>query len=249
MDEAVTGDGSRHTMGRWLARGLAVVAVATVPVVTVALGLVAWSGIRSVDVASATVSEMLVPLAAALGAACGGGLTISGIALALAPARSGVRRRAAVMTPLAWRRLVAIAIGSGVSLGAALPAAAVSDAGWVDPGPRAARAATSDAGWVGQAAVAPEPLAPRERHHPVLGGPAGAPVQGVEPRAAKRTLTHVVTSGDSLWAITAHIRGGDEGEIASAWPELYAANRDVVGADPDLLEPGQVLTIPAGWTS
>jgi nucleoid-associated protein YgaU len=33
---------------------------------------------------------------------------------------------------------------------------------------------------------------------------------------------------------------------ALSWPLLHEANRDVIGEDPDLLLPGQVLTVPAG---
>ena len=42
--------------------------------------------------------------------------------------------------------------------------------------------------------------------------------------------------------------GGDapDAEVAKAWPRWYAANRAVIGSDPDVLRPGQVLRIPAG---
>ncbi len=36
---------------------------------------------------------------------------------------------------------------------------------------------------------------------------------------------------------------------ADAWPELYAANTDIVGPDPSLIHPGLVLTIPQGLNS
>ena len=52
--------------------------------------------------------------------------------------------------------------------------------------------------------------------------------------------------GDSLWAIVArHLgpRAGDA-EVAETWPAWFAANRDVIGDDPDLLLPGQVLRAP-----
>ena len=35
-----------------------------------------------------------------------------------------------------------------------------------------------------------------------------------------------------------------DAEIAAAWPAWHATNRDVVGPDPDLLLPGQVLHEP-----
>lgn len=57
----------------------------------------------------------------------------------------------------------------------------------------------------------------------------------------------VVTRGDSLWAIAARHLGPDatDAEVAREWPRWYAANRAVVGDDPNLLHPGQVLTAPA----
>jgi nucleoid-associated protein YgaU len=39
--------------------------------------------------------------------------------------------------------------------------------------------------------------------------------------------------------------GATDGEIAAAWPQWHAANRTVIGNDPDLVLPGQILTIPA----
>jgi nucleoid-associated protein YgaU len=31
---------------------------------------------------------------------------------------------------------------------------------------------------------------------------------------------------------------------ANSWPRLYDANRDVIGPDPDTLQPGTLLRIP-----
>lgn len=48
---------------------------------------------------------------------------------------------------------------------------------------------------------------------------------------------YTVAPGDTLWAIAqAH---------GVPWQAIYAASRDVVGPDPDLIHPGQVLTIPS----
>ena len=58
----------------------------------------------------------------------------------------------------------------------------------------------------------------------------------------------VVHRGDSLWSIAARHLGQDpsDAQIADEWPRWYAANRAVIGADPDLLLAGQVLTVPGG---
>jgi nucleoid-associated protein YgaU len=60
-----------------------------------------------------------------------------------------------------------------------------------------------------------------------------------------------VERGDSLWRITATLLGpgASDASVNRAWPELYAANADAVGADPALIHPGLVLTVPAGLQS
>ncbi len=56
----------------------------------------------------------------------------------------------------------------------------------------------------------------------------------------------VVKPGDSLWSLTAAHLGpfATDPEIAAVWPLWHEANRDVIGEDPSLLFPGQVLRIP-----
>lgn len=57
---------------------------------------------------------------------------------------------------------------------------------------------------------------------------------------------HVVGPGDSLWAIAASSLPPDTpaAGIAQASDDWYSANRAVIGDDPDLIQPGQVLTAP-----
>ncbi|QNE21009.1 hypothetical protein F1D05_27750 [Kribbella qitaiheensis] len=43
--------------------------------------------------------------------------------------------------------------------------------------------------------------------------------------------------------------GASESAIAERWPQWYAANRALIGPDPDLLYPGQALRIPAPATN
>ncbi|MDX6258139.1 MAG: hypothetical protein QOJ11_4473 [Frankiales bacterium] len=96
---------------------------------------------------------------------------------------------------------------------------------------------------------------------PVLGldRPAAEPARGIglvttvptrsltpqaEPRREPATVT--VHAGDSLWRIAARAlpRGCGQQAIERAWHRWYAANRGVIGPDPDLLQPGQQLTPP-----
>lgn len=54
--------------------------------------------------------------------------------------------------------------------------------------------------------------------------------------------TYTVVSGDCLWNITKKFTGD-----GSRWQELYSLNKAVVGNNPNLIYPGQILTLPAGW--
>jgi nucleoid-associated protein YgaU len=55
--------------------------------------------------------------------------------------------------------------------------------------------------------------------------------------------TYVVRPGDSLWSIArSHPAPGTD--VESRWREIWRLNRDVVGADPDLIHPGQALRLP-----
>ncbi|WP_323096710.1 LysM domain-containing protein [Intrasporangium sp. YIM S08009] len=55
-----------------------------------------------------------------------------------------------------------------------------------------------------------------------------------------------VRRGDSLWSIARNHLGPDasDADVARAWPRWYAANREAIGADPDLLAPGLQLAPP-----
>lgn len=67
-----------------------------------------------------------------------------------------------------------------------------------------------------------------------------------EARAAAAYDVVVVRPGDTLWDIARrHLpAGASDASIARAWPRWYAANRAVIGSDPDLLLPGQRLRSP-----
>ena len=57
--------------------------------------------------------------------------------------------------------------------------------------------------------------------------------------AAADTQTYTVKSGDSLSKIAKHFYGD-----GSKWHQIYEANQDKI-KNPDLIHPGQELTIPA----
>ncbi len=81
-----------------------------------------------------------------------------------------------------------------------------------------------------------ERAAARERH------PAGK--GAAEPLARGRGAGQVVEvdPGDSLWRLAEERFG--LGRAAECWPVVYRRNRDVIGEDPDHIEPGQKLTFP-----
>jgi nucleoid-associated protein YgaU len=70
------------------------------------------------------------------------------------------------------------------------------------------------------------------------GSSTSAPDTGKQPEIREAEARYTVRKGDSLSAI-AQREYGD----ASAWRRIYDANRDLI-QNPDLIHPGQVLTIP-----
>ncbi|HET6968683.1 MAG TPA: LysM peptidoglycan-binding domain-containing protein [Ornithinibacter sp.] len=97
--------------------------------------------------------------------------------------------------------------------------------------PAASRPPTADSRWT------PSPPAVRPQPDVRLLTPAPA---ATEPGEV------VVKRGDTLWSIAARHLGPlpSDAEIAAAWPAWHDTNRHVIGDDPDLLRPGQVLRAP-----
>jgi hypothetical protein len=102
----------------------------------------------------------------------------------------------------------------------------------------------------GLAAPALAAGASHPRHHArglvqLVGLPL--PERAVAPPRPRRTSPSVVVrAGDSLWSIAAGGLPSDASpdEVAHRWHALYAANRGLIGTDPDLLQPGQRLRLP-----
>jgi hypothetical protein len=88
-------------------------------------------------------------------------------------------------------------------------------------------------------------LPPPERVLGALRPPAPPPAP---PGAPDRV--HVVRAGDTLWDIAAADLGGraDDARITHHWHRIYRLNRMAIGADPDLIEPGQQLRMPSPLT-
>lgn len=124
----------------------------------------------------------------------------------------------------ATRRLVLLACGAAVVAGTAVPAHA--DGGRGDAEHLVGLS-------LPERAVAPASRSPEPRARAATGARRDS-------GAGER---YVVRPGDSLWSIAqAHPTDGDDVELR--WRAIWAANRDVVGADPDLIHPGQALRLP-----
>jgi nucleoid-associated protein YgaU len=171
-------------------------------------------------------------------------------------------RFARVALPGALYRVAAGAAGVGLVL------APTSAAGASTPGPVGSAAVQSAAGadapvpprWPSDAplptpgwptggsdATATPAPRPRPAHRPPAPAPAPRPTPTPTPTPTDRTRQVVVRPGDSLWSLAAdHLpASAPAAAVARSWPRWYGANRAVIGADPDLLQPGQVLRVPA----
>ena len=254
-----------------LPRAGAVATLTAMPALALALARVTWDaglllahGVESAPslaLSTVTIADLLTVVAGAAGTAASAYLSLAALLLFATPRRS--RARAAVMrlTPGGWRRVVSVAATGALSAGLAFPAAAAPD--------------SSDAGWVPEPLAPAEALAPPVLA-PILPAPgesggeppdnpgpsprsaSGPPAQPAPPIGGAPAPDYVVATGDSLWTIAADALEGDladgmassdVAEIAAAWPALFEANRETVGADPGLIHPGQRLVVPDGWTS
>lgn len=92
------------------------------------------------------------------------------------------------------------------------------------------------------------PTTPTVRPAPTA--PPARPATATKPTPGAAEV--VVVPGDSLWTIAARAlatrdagRSIGAASIAAEWPRWWAANRAAIGADPDLLIPGERLRPPA----
>jgi nucleoid-associated protein YgaU len=97
----------------------------------------------------------------------------------------------------------------------------------------------------------PDPSPVPETGTPDVSVPEPSPADvATEPAVSADPTVYVVRAGDCLWRIAGRVltERGDphpsNAEIARFWPAIYAANRETIGDDPNLIFPGQRLTIP-----
>jgi nucleoid-associated protein YgaU len=138
-----------------------------------------------------------------------------------------------MVLPMSARRAAALALGVGIGLNGPLLAGTALAA------PPAAMPGVATAG-------------PAVPDWPVATSTAEPPTAGPVPDwpGSRTTGAHVVVRGDCLWTIAAGRLRADSGrtptdaEAVTAVQAWWRANAGVIGPDPDLLLPGQVLEAP-----
>lgn len=150
------------------------------------------------------------------------------------------------LLPAAARRGVALALGLGVGIATPVPSTGVAvvaaPSATAAPAPAPGPAPLPPA----PASPAPAPDWPSATDEPSATAPGAVP-DWPDPAAAG---AHVVVRGDCLWDVAAaRLRaatGTDPatGEVATAVAAWWTTNAAVIGPDPDLLFPGQVLVPP-----
>lgn len=160
-----------------------------------------------------------------------------GLAFAAAGALPGIAGRICDATadrllPAALRRTAAVAVGLSVATAGGGAAIAL----W-QPADHAGTTTSLAVDWPASSDIDPD--------WPAEAGPTTT-VRHHRHATAHRADPVIVKPGDCLWDIAAaHLGpGATDAAIARAWPRWYAANRAVIGPDPNLIHPGQRLVPP-----
>ena len=150
------------------------------------------------------------------------------------------------IAPRFTRRILSSIVGTSIALSATVAA----NAGGTIPEAGLQNAYTADSGSLPGATEATQQTVPSAQWFPEqvsvqlgrLVSSSAQPKQ--EPR---RTTTEVVVAqGENLWSISATHLGAQATaeEISVYWPQIYQANRQAIGPDPNHLEVGTVLVLP-----
>jgi hypothetical protein len=189
-----------------------------------------WSARRSL--AALPLDRALVDLAAGVMLGCAAWAWLA-LTVTVVEALRGVRPDGVLRPARPWhlpsglRRLVLAGCGLALVSGITQPALAAGGSHHRHPGRGAA--ALTGLPLPDRAVAPPSRPAPRRAIH------AQSPTAGYV----------VVRSGECLWSIAARALPPDAPAtaIATRWRAIYAANRGVIGPDPDVLEPGQRLLL------
>jgi hypothetical protein len=251
--------------GRWRATTLGLVGSGAALVLTAALGRDLLTTLPSLPspVAVGDGVGVVAQLLGVVTAVVLGAVLLLG-AVAAAPTRTGralhrhgprwVVRTAALLVVLTGTGPMATAAGAGTAVDPADPrsqaVAEVALPTWDRPvtvagGPVGAPVPSWEPPLVEGGSGVEEPPLPGWR--PTTPSVRPAPAADLVSRGRAPDHTVVVRRGDTLWDIAAQHLGptATAEEIAREWPRWHAANREVIGSDPDLILPGQRLVAPA----
>jgi nucleoid-associated protein YgaU len=168
------------------------------------------------------------------------GLTLTAVSALPGLVGRTARLAARALLPAGARRTAAVVLGLGIGVAAPLLATGLP------LGPPSVAAAAPGAGPVPDWPAIAEPATAQ----PATAQPLTADAVPDWPGSSPGPGEHVVVRGDCLWHIAVDRfleergRAPTDGEAATAAHAWWTANADVIGPDPDLLLPGQVLRAP-----
>jgi len=236
--------------------GASLVAAAAVGSIFLRTASNSWTAIAAAGPADPADGILLVAALSGvlLSAWLGLGATLSALSTLPGVVGHACRRLAGRIAPAAVRKIVAFVLGTTLTA-ALVPGSAAAGTGHDAPGPAVVAAARPAIGAVRDGADAAPDASFRFVSEPVHGtdyGEAAPPPSWSPDRPAPPELraSHadgiVVHRGDTLWSIAArHLDPtATAADIDAECHRWFAANRDVIGEDPDLILPGQLLSPP-----
>lgn len=194
---------------------------------TAALGSGLWLSLDTahgcLSAPTAGFETVLVAGSSTVAAACLAWLWLL-VTLAVVEATRGVTSAA---RPGLVRRAVLVACGGALVLGPTVPALAA---------PLGVGSEPAHSPVAGASVLSGLPLPDRPT--------AGRPQDGGADRPQRSTW--VVHDGDTLWSIAARTLpvGAVTAQVDRRWREIHRLNSTTIGADPDLIVPGQSLALP-----
>jgi len=235
--------------------GASLVGAAAVGSIFLTTARATWAAISAAGPADLADGILLVValVGAALSLWLGLGMALSALSAVPGALGRACGQLAGQVAPAAVRKVVAFILGTTLTA-AFVPGTALADIGHVPLRPAVVAAARRLMSGLSEAAPVAsfrdDSRAPRDMDS-VDAAPL--PVWSTSsPRGPRHNREHVpprsivVHRGDTLWSIAARRLGASAtaADIDAEWHRWFAANRDIVGADPNLILPGQVLHAP-----
>ena len=255
MPPRLGSEGARPVAAVALA-GASLVAAAAVGSIFLGTARDAWAAIAASGPAGPADGILLLVALAGTSLSLWLGLGLALSALSALPGAVGQASSvlAARLAPAAARKIVAFVLGTTLTA-ALVPGTAVAGTGHQAPRPALVASAQiaisglADAApdasfrWVSDAVPAADPAPPPSwsPERPASPKRSVSPQRSVSP--AEGVVVH---RGDTLWSIAAHHLGpaATRADIDAEWPRWFAANRQVIGDDANLIAPGQLLSPP-----